>query len=270
MWHAMILKLMLLQVRSHINNLPVQKFFKSFNPLSRQPGLVVGSLRILLYVVGAKMVAIQWRFLTLCLIFARILPTASTITLSKFQPVTGFSEECTNTYNTPLSACTALDFADGRPCSQSCIMFLDTLTTTIQKACQGTKVHPDTLMGMFFTFHGTKSICPNAQGSTGADAFGQQNTASTTFTTSVTPLDSAPSAATSITTIPLSALTAALTTITTTVMPDTTDTPKKVKATNGDGGGTPFDITSSSHHNLRPMTLGPSIIVGFAILTCLI
>lgn len=252
----------------------------------------------------------QRRFLGICLIFARLHPTASTITLSRFQPVTGFSDECTNTYNTPLSACTALDFANGRPCSQSCIKFLDNLTATIQKACQGAKAYPDTLMGMFFTFQGTKAICPNAQGSDAANGGGVQpiitltsniepspipepiqdksteipktttpeptvisnpavpDISAETSTTSVTPLDSAAATATSITTIPLSVLTAASTI--TAGLPEKTDKAEKVEATDGDGGGTPFDITSSSHHGLRPTSLGALVIAGFALLTCLI
>lgn len=256
------------------------------------------------------MVAIRWSILGLYLIFTRIRPTSSTITLSKFQPVTGFPVDCTNTYNTPLSACTALDFTNGKPCSQSCINFLDNLTATIQEACQGTKAYPDTLMGMFFTFRGTKAICPNAQGSAGSDvANGIDGQPSITFTsnikpspisdpvqdgptqnsetstpgptaistpavpdnsagsTLVTPLGSATVAATSVTTIPLSVLTAASTT--SAGSPESTKKPEKLQSTDGDGGGTPFDITSSSHHNLRPMSLRASMMLGFAVLTCL-
>ena len=258
------------------------------------------------------MVAIRWSVLGLCLIFTRIHPTSSTITLSKFQPVTGFPEECTNTYNTPLSACTALDFTDGKPCSQSCIKFLDNLTATIQEACQGTKAYPDTLMGMFFTFRGTKAICPNAQGSAGSNAANsidgqtsitltsnikpspipdpvqdrptQNSETSTpgptaisspavpdnsagTSSTLIIPLDSATATATSVTTIPLSVLTAA--SITSAGSPESTKKPEKLQSTDGDGGGTPFDITSSSHHNIRPMSLRASVILGFAVLACL-
>lgn len=227
------------------------------------------------------MVAIRWSFLGLCLIFICICPTASTITLSKFQPVTGFSEECTNTYNTPLSACTALDFTNGKPCSQSCIKFLDNLTATIQKACQGSKAYPDTLMGMFFTFQGTKAICPNAQGPAGIDG---QTSATVTSNIKPSPISdpvqdrptdssetTVPSptvAATSVTTIPLSVLTAAPTN--SAGLPESTKQPEKLQPTDGDGGGTPFDITSSSHHNLRPISWRASMMLGFAVLTCLI
>ena len=255
----------------------------------------------------------HWSFLGLCLVFTRIRPTTSIITLSIYQPVIGFSEECTNAYNTPLSSCTSLDFAKGKPCSQSCIKFLDNLTATIQRACRGAKAYPDTLMGMFFTFQGTKAMCPNAQGSDGSDAAngidGQPSITVTsniepsripepiqdrptptpetttpgptatfgsavhesslgTFTTSVTPLDSATAATTPVTTIPLSALTAASTT--TAGSPESTGKPENLQATDGDGGGTPFDITSSSYHNLRPMSLRASMILGFVVLTCLI
>lgn len=255
------------------------------------------------------MVATQWIFLGFYLTLMRIPPAASTITLSRFQPVSGFSQECTDTYNTPLSACTALDFANGQPCSKSCIDFLDNLTATIQKACQGTKVNRDTLMGKFFTFRGTKTICPNAQGSSGSDAangvdveptttvtskfqpsgipeptqdsFTEPTTAisslavpvnpatsSSSLITSVTTLDSTAAITTSVPTIPLSVLTAASTTEA--VKPEATDNSEKLKATNGDGGGTPFDVTSSSHHSLRPMTLGTFLLVWFATLTCLV
>lgn len=255
----------------------------------------------------------RWSFLGLCLMLTRIRPTTSTITLSKYQPVTGFSVDCTNAYNTPLSSCTTLDFAEGKPCSQSCIKFLDNLTATIQRACRGAKVSTNTLMGMFFTFDGTKAMCPNAQGSDGSgtangvdgqlsitvtskikpsripepiqdrptptpEATTPEPTATFssavhegslgTFTTSVTPLDSATAATTTVTTIPLSLLTAA--SITTAGSPESTAKPENLQASDGDGGGTPFDITSSSDHNLRPMSLRASMILGFVILTCLI
>jgi hypothetical protein len=258
------------------------------------------------------MVALHTRFLGLYWMLGRVLATTNDITLSNFQSVTGFSKVCTDTYNTPLSACTTLDFDEGGHCSDLCIDFLDELTATIQKACQGAKAYPKTLIGMFFIFEGTTAVCPNARGesvSDGADIIEDQPTITVisnaipsnasesiddnsapapetpvpmtsapqvlseavpeTLITSVTPSDSTtlPTTATSVTTIPLSVLTAATTIA---AAAETTATAPKLETTIGDGGGTPFDITSSSYRNLTPMWLGAWVMVLLGILTWLV
>jgi hypothetical protein len=258
------------------------------------------------------MVVLRSRFLGLYLMFGCVLATTEDITLSHFQGVTGFSKSCTDTYNTPLSDCTSLDFDDGGQCSDSCIDFLDELTATIQKACQGAKAYPTTLIGLFFIFEGTKAVCPNARRESvldEADVIEDQPTivltsmsspsnapesiddssapapetpvtttsappvqseaVPETRITSVTPSDFAtlPTAATSITTIPLSVLTAATPIA---AAAETTTKAPKLEATIGDGGGTPFDITSSSDRNLIPMWLGAWVMLCFGILTWLV
>jgi hypothetical protein len=245
------------------------------------------------------MVALHTRFLGLYWILGRVLATTNDITLSNFQSVTGFSKACTDAYNTPLSACTTLDFDEGGHCSDLCIDFLDELTATIQKACQGAKAYPKTLIGMFFIFEGTTAVCPNARGesvSDVADIIEDQPTITVISNASPSnalesiddnsgpapetpvPMTSAPqvlseavttlpTTATSVTTIPLSVLTAATTIA---AAAETTATAPKLEATIGDGGGTPFDITSSSYRNLTPVWLGAWVMVLLGILTCLV
>lgn len=97
-----------------------------------------------------------------------LLPTLNALTLSDFQPINGFSAQCTQTYNTPLQGCTKSDFQSGHPCSTDCITFLEALTEMLNTNCKGTSAFPNTLIGLFFSQQGTSTLCPNVLGSSGS------------------------------------------------------------------------------------------------------
>ena len=86
---------------------------------------------------------------------------ATSVTLSQFQQISGFSKACALAYNTPLTKCTELDFASGRACSIQCVEQLEHISVVINSQCKGTKAYPDTLIGMFFTQAGVSTLCPN-------------------------------------------------------------------------------------------------------------
>ncbi|KAK4694792.1 hypothetical protein P7C71_g2850, partial [Lecanoromycetidae sp. Uapishka_2] len=103
------------------------------------------------------------------------------ITLSTFQPISGFSDTCNNAYNTPLNGCTASDFSTG-DCSMSCISFLDALTKVLNADCTGTSAYPNTLIAAFFNSQGTQTLCPNVLS---GDNSGSGNSGASSAATSV-------------------------------------------------------------------------------------
>ena len=94
--------------------------------------------------------------------------TATSITLSQFQQISGFSETCTAAYNTPLTQCTESDFENGRSCSMNCVEALEKVSACLTTACRGIKAYPDTLIGLFFGGGGVEALCPNVHDSGGS------------------------------------------------------------------------------------------------------
>lgn len=95
-----------------------------------------------------------------------LLPTVNAISLADFQPINGFSDQCTQAYNTQLQGCSQSDFHNGGShCSTECIAYLTALTKILNQDCAGTSALPNTLMGLFFIQRGTATLCPNVLGS---------------------------------------------------------------------------------------------------------
>lgn len=101
---------------------------------------------------------------------AILLRTIKAITLTQFQPISGFTDQCTKAYNTPLSACSTSDFQSGGSCSTGCISFLQQLTQVINTQCKGISAFPNTLIGLFFAHEGVSTLCPNSVGSSGGSS----------------------------------------------------------------------------------------------------
>ena len=97
-----------------------------------------------------------------------VLPTIHALTLSDFQPINGFSAQCTQSYNTPLQGCTQSDFQSDHSCSANCITFLEALTKMLNTDCKGISAFPNTLIGLFFSQQGTSTLCPNVLGTSGS------------------------------------------------------------------------------------------------------
>ena len=93
-----------------------------------------------------------------------ILATVNAITLSDFQPISGFPASCANAYNSPLSSCSASDFQNGSQCSTSCIAYLEALTKMLLQQCAGTKTVPNTLIFLFLNNQGTSTLCSDVSG----------------------------------------------------------------------------------------------------------
>ncbi|KAI4122349.1 MAG: hypothetical protein LQ338_005864 [Usnochroma carphineum] len=81
--------------------------------------------------------------------------------LTQLQPIAGFSDACTQAYETPLTACTVSDFYEGATCSAQCIAFLEAMTKLLNEECKGITTFPNTLIGMFFQKTAVKKLCPN-------------------------------------------------------------------------------------------------------------
>ncbi|KAI4170628.1 MAG: hypothetical protein LQ343_004860 [Gyalolechia ehrenbergii] len=81
--------------------------------------------------------------------------------LSDLQPIAGFSDVCTQAYDSPLTDCTIADFYVGATCSPKCIAYLEAITKLLNDECRGITAFPDTLIGMFFQKTAIKKLCPN-------------------------------------------------------------------------------------------------------------
>lgn len=104
--------------------------------------------------------------------------TASFMTLSSIQQISGFSTACSNAYDTPLTKCTESDFEKGRTCSLDCVALLEKVSALINTECKGTKAYPNTLIGLFFKDAGVAALCPSAQVSGGSSSSSGGNSAS--------------------------------------------------------------------------------------------
>ncbi|KAI4109330.1 MAG: hypothetical protein LQ339_001830 [Xanthoria mediterranea] len=92
--------------------------------------------------------------------------TLAHISLTELQPISGFSDACTQVYDTPLTDCALSDFYQGNICSSGCIAFLQDLTARLNEECEGVTAYPNTLIGMFFERTAIQRLCGGTQGAT--------------------------------------------------------------------------------------------------------
>lgn len=94
--------------------------------------------------------------------------------LTELQPISGFSDACTQAYETPLTDCKISDFYEGNICSPECVAFLQDMTRLLNDECRGTTAFPNTLIGMFFGKTAVQELCSGAEVTTasagGADS----------------------------------------------------------------------------------------------------
>ncbi|KAL8716619.1 MAG: hypothetical protein Q9225_006064 [Loekoesia sp. 1 TL-2023] len=103
------------------------------------------------------------RALTLSAILLSAHPSLAHFSLSQLQPIAGFSDACTQAYNTPFTACSISDFYEEATCSAQCIAFLEGMTKLLNDDCKGITAFPNTLIGMFFQKTAVKKLCPNVE-----------------------------------------------------------------------------------------------------------
>ncbi|KAK5103490.1 hypothetical protein LTS08_002905 [Lithohypha guttulata] len=80
---------------------------------------------------------------------------AADITLSDLQPIAEFSNTCTQAYSTPIKKCDNVHFApigdlSFATCTRDCLNELNSLATTLQRACQSDGVKPGTIIAHAF------------------------------------------------------------------------------------------------------------------------
>ena len=114
------------------------------------------------------------------LLFARHSLASFSINLSELQPISGFSEACTQAYNAPLTDCTISDFYQGSTCSPGCVTFLEEMTKRLNDECKGITAIPNTLIGMFFKRTAVQQLCAGSDNfADGSDSVGSATVRST-------------------------------------------------------------------------------------------
>ncbi|KAL9009963.1 MAG: hypothetical protein Q9173_005057 [Seirophora scorigena] len=81
--------------------------------------------------------------------------------LTQLQPIAGFSDACTQAYETTFDECTLSDFYEGSACSAQCVAYLEAMTTLLNDECRGITAFPNTLIGMFFKKTAIEELCPD-------------------------------------------------------------------------------------------------------------
>ncbi|KAL8670966.1 MAG: hypothetical protein Q9168_004514 [Polycauliona sp. 1 TL-2023] len=102
----------------------------------------------------------RWIALASTSFLARHTLASFSINLSELQPISGFSDACTEAYNAPLSDCTLSDFYQGSTCSSACVNLLEDMTKRLNEDCKGITAFPNTLIGMFFKETAVQQLCP--------------------------------------------------------------------------------------------------------------
>lgn len=191
---------------------------------------------------------------------------AADFTLSQLQPIADFSFSCTEAYNIEIQNCDNTVFApfDGEAnCSQACLNELNTLASTLQRACQADGVKPNTVIAHAFQGDLANWLCAQGTYSTQVPTVASgtaTNAKATTFTAAASTSTSSSSAAASSSSESSSSSTSSQssessisttfsTTTTTSVMstpapsPSSTTSSKPKQTSHTIGDSTPFDQT---------------------------
>ncbi|KAL8833770.1 MAG: hypothetical protein Q9176_007811 [Flavoplaca citrina] len=119
------------------------------------------------------------------LLFAHHTVASFSLNLSELQPISGFSEACTQAYNAPLTDCTISDFYQGSTCSPGCVAFLEDMTKRLNDECKGITAFPNTLIGMFFKRTAVQQLCAGSDNfADGSDSVGSATVGSKSATSS--------------------------------------------------------------------------------------
>ncbi|KAL8992983.1 MAG: hypothetical protein Q9169_006685 [Polycauliona sp. 2 TL-2023] len=190
----------------------------------------------------------RWITLATTSLFTRHTLASICINLSDLQPISGFSDACTEAYNSPLTDCTLSDFYQGNACSPSCVAFLEDRTQQLNDECEGITAFPDTLIGMFFKKTAVEQLCAGTEDMTdssdGRDSIETATVESTparsSSSTTSTVIETATMTATSTS---LSAVPSRTSSTRTTVVPSST---ANAGQSSGDGSSTATAVPGSS------------------------
>ncbi|KAL8802390.1 MAG: hypothetical protein Q9200_006600 [Gallowayella weberi] len=166
--------------------------------------------------------------------------------LSQLQPISGFSDACTQAYNTPLDDCSISDFYEGNACSPKCYALLEAMTTLINDECRGITAFPSTLIGMFFGKKAVQELCSGVEATTvsagGADPSETAEAKSTSTPSSSSSMTTSTIVKTA-TTIDTSTVTPTLSSTTTSTQMSVTSPRSTANAGQDSGDGSPTTTT---------------------------
>ncbi|KAH3978514.1 hypothetical protein HBH98_100010 [Parastagonospora nodorum] len=225
--------------------------------------------------------------------------TSATVSLSSFTPRINNigNTQCESAYNTLIKGCQASDFGGDVVCSAACIRGLQEITQLVQRSCSGVRVDQSSIIGVFQSGIGIKSLCPKNE-----DAASSSTTAARTTTaaqstqaatsrasTSATPAPSSSSDTTSSTLDTQSSAAQSSTSSSTGLVVDPSPTsvagssptgdaqlpasstgagrPNQPQLSNQDsGGGSPFDVQSTGDSSRTTIDVMLASFVGTALL----
>ncbi|OKL55830.1 hypothetical protein UA08_08928 [Talaromyces atroroseus] len=111
---------------------------------------------------------------------------ASSITLSQFEEIQGFSSSCESVWQEAIPGCTKKDFAndddnnnDNNTCSRSCLAGVNIINAEVLVACSDARVDSSTLLGQFLSGYGVFALCG------GGETGGSETMGSSTATASM-------------------------------------------------------------------------------------
>ncbi|EAT82010.2 hypothetical protein SNOG_10616 [Parastagonospora nodorum SN15] len=86
--------------------------------------------------------------------------TSATVSLSSFTPRINNigNTQCESAYNTLIKGCQASDFGGDVVCSAACIRGLQEITQLVQRSCSGVRVDQSSIIGVFQSGIGIKSL----------------------------------------------------------------------------------------------------------------
>jgi hypothetical protein len=168
--------------------------------------------------------------LSLQLILLLLSRHVTSISLSQFQQIQGFSDSCENVWQEDIPGCTKKDFATSNSCSRNCLAGVNIINAEVLVACADARVSSNTLLGEFLAGFGVSALCGSSD------------------TTTATIADSTTATATAVkTTATSTSLTSVHSTKTTTTAVQETTTPPSVLSTTASvTTSTPSSVTTST------------------------
>lgn len=166
--------------------------------------------------------------LSLQLILLLLSRHVTSISLSQFQQIQGFSDSCENVWQEDIPGCTKKDFAASNSCSRNCLAGVNIINAEVLVACAEARVSRNTLLGEFLAGFGVSALCGSSDTTTATIADSTTATATaaktTATSTSLTSVHSTTTTALQETTTPPSVLSTAASATTSTPSSVTTST----------------------------------------------
>ena len=121
--------------------------------------------------------------LSLQLILLLLSRHVTSISLSQFQQIQGFSDSCENVWQEDIPGCTKKDFATSNSCSRNCLAGVNIINAEVLVACAEARVSSNTLLGEFLAGFGVSALCGSSDKTTATIADSKTATATAAKTT---------------------------------------------------------------------------------------